>query len=181
MITIGFLEVNSIAIGVEAADAILKAADTTLIMARPCCPGKYQILYSGEVAAVESSMQVASGIAGLHLVDKTVIPRVHAQVPRAMSQTNTVGQLGALGVMEYFSITAAVYGADAAVKAADVDIVDIRLGSGIGGKSFVVVTGEVAAVNEAVACGCKEAKEQGLLIQSVVIPNPRPEIFDTLL
>lgn len=37
------------------------------------------------------------------------------------------------------------------MKAADVDLVDLRLGTGIGGKSFVILTGEVAAVTEAVA------------------------------
>lgn len=47
--------------------------------------------------------------------------------------------------MEFFSVTASVYAADAAVKAADVDLIDVRLGTGIGGKSFVVLTGEVAA------------------------------------
>ena len=35
--TIGFLELNSIAKGVEAADAILKAAEVELIFAKPVC------------------------------------------------------------------------------------------------------------------------------------------------
>ena len=55
MITIGYIELNSIAKGVEAADTVLKAADTELLLAKPCCPGKFQILFSGEVAAVKAS------------------------------------------------------------------------------------------------------------------------------
>lgn len=55
--TIGFLELNSIAKGVEAADAILKAADTRLLFAKAGCPGKYYILFTGEVAAVRSSLK----------------------------------------------------------------------------------------------------------------------------
>ena len=43
------------------------------------------------------------------------------------------------------------------------------------------MTGEVAAVREAVAAGTKSARKEGLLIQEVVIPNPRPEIIDALL
>ena len=39
METIGFLELNSIARGVAAADAMLKAAEVRLIAARPSCPG----------------------------------------------------------------------------------------------------------------------------------------------
>ena len=41
--TVGFLELNSIAKGVEAADAILKAAQVELTFAKPVCPGKYSI------------------------------------------------------------------------------------------------------------------------------------------
>ena len=43
MITIGFLELNSISKGILAADEMIKAADIALIAARPSCPGKYQI------------------------------------------------------------------------------------------------------------------------------------------
>lgn len=41
MITIGFLELNSIAKGIQAADMMLKAAEIRLVSARPSCPGKY--------------------------------------------------------------------------------------------------------------------------------------------
>ena len=42
--TIGFLELNSIAKGIEAADAILKAAETELLFARAGCllKGEFQ-------------------------------------------------------------------------------------------------------------------------------------------
>ena len=46
METIGFLELNSIAKGIEVADAVLKAAEVELISAKPSCPGKYHILFS---------------------------------------------------------------------------------------------------------------------------------------
>ena len=44
--TIGFLELNSIAKGIEAADAILKAAEVDLILAKPNCPSKYHVLFT---------------------------------------------------------------------------------------------------------------------------------------
>jgi len=89
--------------------------------------------------------------------------------------------MNAVGVMEFYSVTASVYGADAAVKAADVELVDVRLGTGIGGKSFVVLTGEVAAVREAVACGVSTPNAEGMVLSSVVIPSPHPELLETLL
>ena len=181
MEAIGILESNSIAKGIEAADAVLKAADTALLYAKPVCPGKYTILFYGDVAAVSASLDAGAAVIDAHLVDSVVIPRIHPQVIQAISLSTAPDGVNAVGVMEFFSVTAAVYAADAAAKAADVTLLDVRLGVGIGGKSFAVLTGEVAAVEEAVRCGMAAGEEKGLAFTSTVIPSPRKEIFDTLL
>ena len=166
--TIGSLELNSIAKGVEAADLILKTAEVDLIFAKAGCPGKYYILFTGEVAAVKASLDAGAAIGGNHTVDSCVIPRVHPQVIKAINLAAEPGTPGAIGVMEFFSVTASVYAADAAVKAADVDLID-------------VLTGEVAAVREAIECGIHTENAEGMEVSHVVIPNPRKEIFDSLL
>ncbi|MDR0530627.1 MAG: BMC domain-containing protein [Oscillospiraceae bacterium] len=180
METIGFLELSSIAKGIEAADAVLKAADVELLFARASCPGKYYILFTGEVAAVAASLEAGAAAADGMVVDSCVIPRVHEQVARAVNLTAQAAPCGALGVMEFFSVTAAIYAADAAVKAADVQLCELRLATGIGGKSFAVLTGEVAAVREAVLCGVATRQAQGMTLAHVVIANPRQELFDSI-
>lgn len=181
MDSIGFLEFNSIAKGIEAADAVIKAADVHLVFAKAGCPGKYYLLFHGEVAAVQASLDAGVVIGGKHVVDHCVIPRVHPQVIRAIGMANMPEHAGAVGVMEFYSVTASIYGADAAVKAADVSLVDVRLGTGIGGKSFVTLTGEVAAVTESIRCGTSTPNAEGMLVSSIVIPNPAPELFQSLL
>ena len=76
MDSIGFLELNSIAKGIEAADAVIKAAEVGLVFAKAGCPGKYYLLFSGEVAAVQASLDAGCTIGGSHVVDQCVIPRV---------------------------------------------------------------------------------------------------------
>lgn len=181
MEAIGILESKSIAKGIEAADAALKAADSTLLYAKPVCPGKYTILFYGDVAAVKASLDAGEAVLDSHLVDSVVIPRIHPQVIEAISLSVTPAESGAVGVMEFYSVTAAVYAADAAVKAADVNLLDVRLGIGIGGKSYAIVNGDVAAVSEAVRCGMNTGAEKGLAVDSVVIPSPRKEIFAELM
>lgn len=181
METIGFLELNSIAKGVEAADIVLKTAAVDLIFAKPGCPGKYYLLFTGEVAAVQASLEAGRRVGGDHVVDSCVIPRIHPQVVKAINMTSMPEQMRAVGVMEFFSVTASVYSADAAVKAADVDLIDVRLGTGIGGKSFVLLTGEVAAVTEAVQAGIHTPNAEGMLVSSVVIPSPHPELLSSLM
>ena len=138
---------------------------------RPAVPGN----------TICCSLDAGCAIGGSHVVDQCVIPRVHPQVVRAIGMTNLPEEAGAVGVMEFYSVTASIYGADAAVKAADVSLLDVRLGTGIGGKSFVILVGDVAAVTESVRCGIHTPNAEGMLVASVVIPNPSPELFNRLL
>ncbi len=69
MITIGFLELNSISKGILAADEMIKAADIALIAARPSCPGKYQILITGEVSSVEAALDAGQAASSSNVID----------------------------------------------------------------------------------------------------------------
>ena len=55
---LGVLEFNSIAAGVEAMDYMVKAAPVKIVDATTICPGKFLILITGEVAAVDASPPV---------------------------------------------------------------------------------------------------------------------------
>jgi microcompartment protein CcmL/EutN len=50
-------------------------------------------------------------------------------------------------------VASLIEGADAAVKAANVELIEIRLAMALGGKAFVTMTGNVAAVQSAVDAG----------------------------
>ena len=174
MITIGFLELNSISKGILAADEMIKAADIALIAARPSCPGKYQILITGEVSSVEAALDAGQAASSSNVIDRLILPRIHPQVVEAINMSSAPERLRALGVMEFFSVTAAIL-------AADVDLLEIRLGTGIGGKSFVTMTGDVSAVTASVDAGIKSAEGTGMVLDSVVIAHPDPELYRHLL
>ena len=115
------------------------------------------------------------------MIDKLLIPRVHPQVIEAIHMSVSVPERKALGVLEFFSTTGAIIAADCAVKAANVTLIEIRLGTGIGGKSFVTLTGDVGAVEAAVNAGAKTAEATGSMIEKVVISHPAKELYDSLL
>lgn len=177
---IGMNEVMSIPTGILACDAMLKAADVTLVSAGCVCAGKYYIVVSGDVAAVRSSVEAGAEAAESLLIDSLVIPNVDAQVAPAISACTAVEHLNALGIMETYSLCAAVNAADAAAKAADVDLLEVRLGRGLGGKSFILLTGEVAAVNAAVSAAEGLEETQGLMAKSAVIPSPHPDMLKAI-
>ncbi len=178
---IGCLEVTSIAKGFEIADAMVKAAQVEILINRSICPGKYMILVSGETDAVRSSLAAGETVAGDTEIDQFLIPNVHPQVFPAITGTQELPPLQALGIIETFSVASLIEAADAAVKAAEVTLLQLHLAMAIGGKAYCTLTGDVAAVEAAVAAGVETIRQKGLLVEKVVIPQPDPQIFQDRL
>jgi len=181
MEALGMIELNSIARGIEAGDAILKTAEVKLVAAMATCPGKYVVLVRGSVAAVKSAIAVGATTAGKSLVNDVLIPSVHEQVFSALSQTSEALPRGAIGIVETFSLATAVLVADASVKAADIDIFEIRLGRGLGGKAFIVLSGDVSNVTAAVEAAVDANGEEGMIAHTAIIPRIHPDMLRTLL
>lgn len=178
---LGMIEMISIPKGIEAGDAMMKAAAVELVSSQAVCAGKYIVVVVGEVSAVEASLKAGKAVAEMKLVDSLMIPNIDDQVPCAINACNEIGKVGALGAMETFSLCTAVLAADTAVKAAEIRLIEVRLGRGLGGKSFITMTGDVAAVEAAISAGSKLEEVQGLMSDSVVIPAPHPEIVKALV
>lgn len=178
---VGIIEFSSIARGIEGADQMLKTADVRLLVSRTICPGKHMSMIAGDTAAVRSAIDAAAELGEREVVDTFVIPNLHPDVIPAVEGTVMHGKMEALGIIESFSVASLIEAADQAAKAAQVKLLEIRLAMAIGGKAFVTLTGEVAAVRAAVDAGAAKAGAKGLLVNKVVIANPRPEILRDLI
>ena len=83
----------------------------------------------------------------------------------------------ALGVIETLGFATAIEAADAAVKAANVQLADwVRAG---GGKVNIIVRGDVAAVKAAVEAGVAAASQIGEVQGQTVIPRPANKLVPT--
>ena len=79
-----------------------------------------------------------------------------------------------IGILETMGLVPLILGADAAVKAANVEIVEWRqIGSGY--VSFIV-EGEVAAVSSAIESAVNAASAVGDVISKTIIPRPVAEL-----
>ncbi|MCZ6598478.1 MAG: BMC domain-containing protein [Planctomycetota bacterium] len=175
---IGLLELCSVARGVEVADAILKEAEIEMLFSSPVQPGKYVVLFTGSVQDVASSLQRGTELAGTDLVDQLHIQQVHEQVEIGLRRRGgqVDGDLDAIGVVETTTVASAIVAADMALKTATVDLIDLRIANGLGGKSFFTLMGEVSDVRSAVTAGARAADELGHLTRQVVIPRPHPDL-----
>ena len=179
--SIGLIELTSIAAGYQTADAMLKAAAVDLILSRSICSGKYMVMVRGDVSAVQAAVSSGVSAARFSVIDSFVIPNLHDAVFPAISGMTKVEMLEALGVVESFSVASLIEGADAAVKAANIQLIEIRLAMALGGKAFVTMTGNVAAVEAAVAAAAEMVGRKGMLVNKVVIPSPRPELLNEMI
>jgi ethanolamine utilization protein EutM len=85
----------------------------------------------------------------------------------------------ALGLIETRGLIAALEAADAALKAADVNVISLdRVDAAL---VTVKLVGEVAAVQSAVDAGSAAAARVGQLVGSHVIPRPDAELNDQLI
>ena len=175
--SIALLELASVPCGIEVSDAILWESGIEVLTATAVQPGKFVTLFTGQVQDLRSALARGREVAGGELVDELLIPSVHPQVEvglRRQGQLN--GMLDALGVVETTSVASAVLAADAALKHATVDLIELRIANGLGGKSYFTLTGEVSDVRSAVTQAAALAESAGRLAREVVIPRPHPDL-----
>ena len=179
--SVGIIEINSVAVGMEACDSLLKQAKVELLTCQPMCPGKYMMIVYGELASVDEAVEHVSIRFGGFVTDSTIIGAVDERVVKAlMGDTFNPSDdetRQAAGIVETFTVTSAIKAADAAVKAASVEIAEIRLASGMGGKGYVLLHGHVADVTAAVEAGADYAKSEGMLTATTVIASPHKDFW----
>lgn len=178
MDSLGIVESRSIAAGAVLADIMVKAAGVTLVKAGTICSGRYMIYISGDREAVATSVAAAEE-AGYALAGSYTIGGIAKEVVAALKHPLCAPGDGAVGVVESRTASSGVVAADKAVKRSQAHLARIVTGHGINGKSYFVVTGEVAAVEEAVA-----AARQALgkaLVEAVVIPSPDSAVVNALV
>ena len=180
-VSIGSVELNSVAAGVITGDAMLKAANVNLVVAQPTCPGKFIIIVSGDTSSVETAVKAGMASGKDKVVDTLMIPSVAPEVIPAIMRTSAPEQSEAVGVIETFSLASAIIAADYAVKSAAVDLIEVRLGRGLGGKAFVVLTGKVSDVTTATDYARKQLAEEGMVLNITVVPSLHPDLYQALL
>jgi microcompartment protein CcmL/EutN len=175
---IGVLEYRSIAMGMKAADDVLKTADVDVITAKTVCPGKYIVVLKGSVSAIKAGMEKGTSDEYQSiLVDQCCLGNPDESVLKGMYGTAEIDGLEAIGIIETYSVASIFEVADDVVKTTPVQIVEMRIAKGISGKSFVVFSGDLSSVMASIEKASVSVKEKGLLLSTAVIPRPDPRLW----
>lgn len=178
---IGMIEFKTTPSGIAAADMMVKTASVELLEAQTVCPGKYIALIGGELSAVKAAVEAGSRQFPEHYIDSFVLGNPHESIFPALYGTAELAGVRALGVLETFDVSSIIVAADAAAKTAIVDLIEVRVAKGMCGKSFFVLTGEVAACEAAIEKARESVAESGMYLDAVVIANPDEQICRSIL
>jgi microcompartment protein CcmL/EutN len=179
--SLALIEFDSIAAGIDAGDAMIKKAPVARIVAGTVHNGKYLVLVSGEVADVEESLAAGLAVGASAVLDHVYLPGVHPHVVDAIATQRRPQPVDALGIVETRTVAAAIAAADAGIKGAQVNLLEVRLADGLGGHGLVFFDGLVADVEAAVRIGTDALASSGTLIHAVVIPQLHPDMAENLL
>jgi microcompartment protein CcmL/EutN len=148
---LALIELASIAVGIETGDAMVKRAPVEVVRAGTVHPGRYLILVTGEVGDVDEAFRAGLEVGRPALVDSVLLPNVHARVVGALRGDRRAGTGEALGIVETATVAATIEAADAGIKGAAVELLELRLADGLGGKGYLLFDGAVSDVEAAVA------------------------------
>lgn len=177
--SLALLEIDGIARGYVTADALVKRAPVKILSAEAVTPGKYLLLFAGEVAEVGEALAAGRAIAGDRLLDVLYLPQAHPELLAALPAPRPLAA-GALGIVETLGAAGALLAADAACKAARVGLGTLHLARGIGGKGYFTLGGEQPDVEAALEAAVG-AVAAGGLVETQLVPAPHPELRGPVL
>lgn len=178
---IGMIEFKTVSSGITAADQMVKTADVELLEAQTVCPGKYIALVSGELSAVKAAVERAESASPENLIDSFVLGNPDDSLFPAIYGSAEITDTRALGILETYDASAIIVAADIAAKTAIVNLIELRIAKGMCGKSYMLITGEVAACQAAIDKAKQSAGDKGMFLDSSVIANPDEKLWKRIL
>jgi len=181
---LALVELDSVARGLAALDALVKKAPVDVLEANLIEPGRFLILLAGGVAEVQESHAEALARAEEGVVDQMLLPRAHEALLAGLRGRTVVGtadELDTLGVIEGRRVAGTLEAADRSLKDADVSLCGVRVAGGLGGRAYYVVSGAQHDVEAAIEAGRAILDERKTLHRVERIARPHPEMVRWLL
>jgi microcompartment protein CcmL/EutN len=177
---IALIELSSIAAGAFAADRMVKRSPVELLHAGTIQPGKYLILIGGGTAEVEESYREGMQNADAAVLDEVFLPQVHPQVVEALEGARGFANYDSMLVLETSTIAAIVRATDAAAKGAMVEVAELRIGSGLGGRGLAILTGALTDVEAAADIATQSLAGRNVTLCHSIISNVHEQFAERL-
>lgn len=149
---LAMLEIADVPAGYAALDALAKEAPVRVIAAGTVQCGRWLVLFAGEVEPVEMSFARASAVSAHALHDAVLLPYAEPRILPAIDEARRTAPAGgdALGVISTSSSPTLLRAVDAALKGALVELIELRIAEGLGGRGLATLWGDQHDVQAAI-------------------------------
>lgn len=152
---LAMLDIDDVPRGLLALDLLVKEAEVAVYSAGTVQAGRYLILFGGPVGPVEMSFARAKGAARHAVVDAVLLPHAEARIAPAVLEgvrrwPSVEVDGDTLGVLQSGSSPTMLRCVDHALKGAEVDLVQLRIAEGLGGRAIATLWGRTHDVEAAV-------------------------------
>jgi microcompartment protein CcmL/EutN len=168
---IALIELSNIATGIQTGDAMVKKSPIALLKTGTISRGKYLVLVGGTVASVDEAYREGLAIAAQACLDSMILPDVHPRVVSAALGQEEKVYAESLGILETPTIAVNIAASDAAIKGAEVQILEMRLGDNYGGKGYTLFNGKVEDVQAAIEIACQLIQRRNSSASAGIIPR----------
>jgi microcompartment protein CcmL/EutN len=176
---LAMLELADVPSGFVALDALTKEAPVVVIAAGTIQCGHWLVAFAGEVEPVELSFARATSRVPAAIVDAVLLAHAEPRILPALRDGTvhfpTRGD--ALGIVQTGSSPTLLRAVDAALKGALVELVELRVAEGLGGRGLASLWGkqhDVEAAIELATEAFERARREGC--SAAVIANADPEV-----
>ena len=175
---LAIVEFSDIPVGVDATDAMLKQAPIAFVKCGTISRGRYLTMIGGSTAAVDEALAEGIEQGGASVLDRILLADVHPRVYAAIVGARHGGRSGSLLILETDTVASNVRAAEAALKATEVDLLEIRLAdSGLSGKGLSFYQGDLHQIEEAIAVAMRYLDEAGVPARHRVIAAPHEALL----
>jgi microcompartment protein CcmL/EutN len=110
------------------------------------------------------------------ILDEILLPDVHPQVVEAIDGARSFAAYESLVVLETSTIAAILRATDAAVKGARVELAELRLANGLGGRGLAILTGELSDVEAAVEIAAQRLAGRNVTFCHSIVSNVHEQL-----
>jgi len=177
---VAMLQLTDIPCGLRALDALVKEASVELLATGTVQSGHYLIAFGGQVEAVVRSFDRAIVVAGDTVADSVLLPDAERRIVPAFRDgvVRPPEDGDTLGVVQSPASPLLLGAVDLALKGAEVELLELRIAEGLGGKALATLWGKVHDVEAAMELVMRVVRQHvdrgsvgGFAVTTSVIPN----------
>ena len=179
---LALVELDSIASGLRALDALVKKAPVSVLEANLVEPGKFLVLVAGPVGELGEAFEAATAEVPTAVGAKMFLARVEQRVVDALrGRDDREERPEAIGLVEGRAVAPTIEACDRSLKDARVRLAGIRVTGGLAGRAYYVVSGLQHDVEAALDAGRAVLEAHDSFHRVERIANPHAEMLAFLL